>query len=193
MSETSVAILALKCAGLAEMGREINAKTLFGIERKGLDEKLMTTKLEFKLFEVQVSGRQIITDTWTKSLKVLKKNGGFIVNAPKAPCADGVIVPRKGKMAIFLQEKRVEVAKWQNRNEKKMHEFSIEHFRAEHAKCNVKTPHLFVLVTDEDFIDHEKLENNEIVVSHRDHASVIGPLLALLRLSNHSHVRKFVF
>jgi hypothetical protein len=191
----SMAILALKCAGLAEMGREITAEVLFGTlgTRKGLVEKMMTTALTFKTFEVQVAQSQITVSTWAKFLEVLKKTGGFILNAPKAPFADGGLVPQRAEMVILVQEKQGEVAKRQNQKKRKVHELSIANVRAEHAKCNVKTPHLFVLVTDEDFTDHNELAENEIVVSHRDHAAVIGPLLALLRLFNHSHVRKLDF
>ncbi len=83
-------------------------------------------------------------------------------------------------MVIFLKERTVPG-------------LSVKRVREEHAKCDVETPHLFVLVTDEDFIDHESLASNEIVVSRRDHALMIGPLLALLRLFGHSHVRRFDF
>jgi len=188
----SVAIVALKCAGLAEMGREITAKVLFGT-REGLDEKIMTTALRFKNFEVQVAGKQITSGTWRKFLLTAKRDGAFVMNAPKAPFSDGVIVPEEGKLVIFLQEKQSEVAKLQNQKKRKVHEFFAENVRKEHAKCDVKTEHLFVLITDEDFTDNNQLEKNEIVVSHRDHASVIGPLLSLLRLFNHSHVHKLDF
>jgi hypothetical protein len=47
------------------------------------------------------------------------------------------------------------------------------------------------MVTDADFTDSDKLENNEIVLPGRDHKNAIGPLLALLRLHNHFHRQKF--
>jgi len=153
----------------------------------------MTTALRFKSFEVMAAQQQITTKSWRKLLNVLKEKGGFVVNAPKAPFSDGVIVPQGGKLVIFLQEKQGEVAKLQNQKKRKVHEFSVANVRDEHAKCDVKTQHLFVLITDEDFTGHDQLAKNEIVVSYRDHASVIGPLLALLRLFNHSHVRKLDF
>jgi hypothetical protein len=46
-----------------------------------------------------------------------------------------------------------------------------------------ETPHLFILITDDNF---DNLKDNEIVLSYSDHAAVMGPLMALLRKFNHS-------
>jgi hypothetical protein len=99
-----------------------------------------------------------------------------------------IIIPKEGKNVILIQEKQVEVAKLAaiNIRKRKVPSFGCSKVNIEHKI--VPTAHLFVLISDEEFNDKvELLQDNEIVLSGRENATAIGPLLALLRLHNHGH------
>ena len=67
--------------------------------------------------------------------------------------------------------------------------FGYNLVKEEHVKCDVKTPHLFILVSDKDFkaTDRDKIKDNEIVLPRTQHERALGPPLALLRRHNHGH------
>jgi len=67
---------------------------------------------------------------------------------------------------------------------------SLQDVRAEHKKCNVKTSHLFVVITDKDFTEVKDLADNEIVLSYSDLDALMGKPLALLQKFNHHFNRQ---
>jgi hypothetical protein len=177
-----ISIVALKCAALKQMSQVVTPGALFGSERH-FDN--MNLPLEFDSCKVVAAQKQITKATWAEWLKGAAARGVFAVNAPSSPFADAVVVPKGGEWAIVLRE----TATRQQLQDRTVLALSLSEVREEHEKCRVATPHLFVLVTDEDFAESAALEQNEIVVSFRRHAAVMGPLLALLRKYNHSGPR----
>jgi hypothetical protein len=74
------------------------------------------------------------------------------------------------------------------RSQRKIPKFTYKNLNEEHDKCDVGTPHLFIIITDEVFDSSPSdppLRKNEIVLSPNLHSAAIGPLLALLRQHNH--------
>ena len=66
---------------------------------------------------------------------------------------------------------------------------SSQYVKEEHDKCNVRTKHLFVMITDEHYEQPDLLQENEIVLSPEYDEGGMGCQLALLRLHNHVHRR----
>jgi hypothetical protein len=191
----TLAIFALKCEALHVMEKPITIQALFPGYAAQLDWR--DEAMLFDGFRMRTFATQVTMKTWATDLSSVKTTGGFLVNASGAPFCDMMIIPRGGERVILIQEKQEQVAKTAalettpDGKRKRMPSFNVSRVVNEHAKCNVKTNHLFVMVTDADFTDSDKLENNEIVLPGRDHKNAIGPLLALLRLHNHFHRQKF--
>ena len=189
----SLAILALKCSALRTMKKPATLNALFPLNDcvfPNLSDDIRKIEMSFDCFELLEAGTRVDKNTWDDWLQKLGKAGCFLVNCKGASFADMIIVSKGGKFVIFLQEKRREVAKRQSAKKQKVPTASYRMVEIEHQKCDVATPHLFVLITDEDFSDQNSLKNNEIVLSYREHSSTIGPLLALLRKYNHDYRRK---
>lgn len=183
----SLALLALKCAALQEMFGVFTVKKLLSTNLSSpWDERVMT----FDQFELCEAKTRITKTTWNTALSKLMECGAFVINCKGAPFADMIIVPKGGAFVIFLQEKQRERAKEQLRGEKTVPTLKAETVREEHAKCDVSTSHLFVLITDERFDAFDELKSNEVVLPCDQHGAVMGPLLALLRRFNHSNKRK---
>ncbi len=186
----SLAICSLKCAALAKMGEPLMLERIFPLHMfPKLWARWASKQRVFESFTLVKAANQV-TRNWDATHSTLAKDGCFLVNSRSAPFADMVIVPKGGDFVVFLQEKQREKAKEQSNKKRKVPELSLEAVRKEHAKCNVSTLHLFVVITDEDFQDAAKLASNEIVLSYLHHAAAIGPLLALLRKFNHSNRHK---
>jgi hypothetical protein len=99
-----------------------------------------------------------------------------------------IIVSKGGAYVVFIQEMQREVAKERAVKKTKIAPLIEKTLKAEHFKCAVTTPHLFVIITDEAFDSScSELKNNEIVLSSNMHSAAIGPLLTLLRKLNHAH------
>ena len=141
--------------------------------------------MHFDEFELKQAETRVDKKSWDKWLQTVMDKGCFLLNCSGAKFADMIIVCKGGKYVIFIQEKHGEGAKNRANNERKIPTLSYKKVKAEHDKCKVKTPHLFVIITDEVFDSKEKLENNEIVLPSNMHSAAIGPLLALLRKHNH--------
>ena len=99
------------------------------------------------------------------------------------------MVSKKVEHAIMIQEKQVEGAKNAALNNTTVPSFGYDSVHEEHKKCDVKTSHLFVMVSDNNFkaTDYGQLEDNEIVLPRTEHEKAIWPLLALLGSHNHAY------
>ena len=87
--------------------------------------------------------------------------------------------------AIFIQDKQRQEAKTSLILKSTPDVMKADSVRFEHEKCQVSTGHLFVVMTDRDFLDFNSLAENEIVLSLMDHKGLMGESVALLRLFNH--------
>ena len=143
--------------------------------------------MSFDSFEPIQSSKQVTKRNWGAFLNQIKTRGGFFVNDRSATFANMMMISKGGKYAVFFQEKQRKVAKQQALKRRKVPQMNYEKVKKEHEKCNVITPHLFVMITDEDFEDWTNLKENEIVLSPAMHGDAISPQLALLRKHNHAH------
>jgi hypothetical protein len=185
----TLAIFLLKCKALTVMNRPITVDALF----PGCAPNLLwrETPLEFDRFELLEWQNQ----TWSRFVSEIQHGkSGFYVNAKGASFADMFIVSKNAEYAIMIQEKQVEGAKAKMLKSGTVPSFRYNLVQTEHDNCNIATPHLFVLVSDMGFHagDWGKIQDNEIVFPCNEHAKAIGPLLALLRLHNHTRRRKEV-
>jgi hypothetical protein len=101
-----------------------------------------------------------------------------------------IIVSKGGAYVVFIQEKQRQVTKNQAAMKRKIPKFTYKKLKEEHDKCDVGTPHLLIIITDEVFDSSPSdppLRKNEIVLSPNLNSAAIGPLLALLRQHNHAH------
>jgi len=176
----SLALLALKSAALRDIAGSAYVKQLFPNATVEWAERQMTFE-DYALYEAE---SRITTTTWPAALSKLQERGAFVVNCKGAPFADMIIVPKGGTFVVFLQEKQRERAKEQMLAERTVPTLKVETVQEEHKKCDVSTPHLFVLITDEHFEDFADLKSNEVVLPYDQHGAVMGPLLALLRSFN---------
>ena len=179
----SLALLALKSSALQDIVGSVHVGQL-------LTGKWAEHEMTFEGFGISEAETRITTENWPTALSKLQERGAFVVNCKGAPFADMIIVPKGGAFVIFLQEKQRERAKEQMLAERTVPTLKVVTVQEEHKKCNVSTPHLFVLITDEHFEDFADLESNEVVLPYDQHGAVMGPLLALLRSFNHSNKRK---
>lgn len=178
----SLAIISMKIRGLHALGRDITLGDIFPMDMfPNLDKTWAQRKLVISNAK-GTTDRQITRQTWANSSAGLSA-GAIVKNARSASFADMIIMG--DVFVIFLQEKQRENAKLQNINQKTVPTLKYEDVAAEHKKCDVETLHLFVLITDEDFKEHEKLHSNEIVVSCKEQDKLLGPLVAMLRKFNH--------
>jgi hypothetical protein len=188
---SSLAIYVLKCAALKSMGLPVTIELLFsaGAIRR-LSSELKDKNFSFGSFEMLNAQNRVTKETWAQCLKMYAATGCLMMNCRGAPFADMIMLVQGGEFVILLQEKQSETAKSQELADRTVPTLSLESVQKEHAKCNVETPHLFVLITDEDFVDSPGLADNEIVLSHTEHCGAMGHLLALLRKFNHSGQEK---
>jgi hypothetical protein len=186
--ENSLMTLALKCRLLSACGSSgpnspVALKALFPLDRfPNLDSEFNNVIMKFASFELIQSPLKIDCSTWnTKDVKSIIRKG-FVLNVDKAAFADYVISNTSGTFVVLVQEKQSEVAKQKYLSHAVVEKQNIDSVIKEHEKCKISTNHLFVLITDREFSDHEKLKTNEIVISRKEQEAVFGPLLALLRL-----------
>ena len=184
----SLGIFAIKCAALIENNKPITLSKLFPLELfSNIPKRITDTEMNFDQLELKKAESRVEEKSWDAWLKVLGAKGCFLLNGKGASLADMIIVAKRGTFVVFIQEMQREAAKEQACKKRKISTLSYNTVKAEHAKCNVSTPHLFVIITDEVFESHESLQENEIVLPSDMHSKAIGPLLALLRKHNHSH------
>ena len=189
----SLAVMSLKCRGLLQLEETILLTYLLPLDLivfPKLDAAWAQKELVCEDYALYEAESRITTKTWPAALSKLQERGAFVVNCKGAPFADMIIVPKGGEFVIFLQEKQRERAKEQMLAERTVPTLKVVTVQEEHKKCDVSTPHLFVLITDEHFEDFADLKSNEVVLPYDQHGAVMGPLLALLRSFNHSNRRK---
>ena len=182
----TLAILLLKCNGLRTLGKEITVDKLLPGYAPNLPWR--ATPLEFDNRYLRQMENQITLNTWHHFERQMQRgDDGFFVNAKGAPFSDALIIPKKAENVILIQEKQVEVAKKKARNNTTVPRFGYDLVKEEHEKCDVKTPHLFIIVSDKEFkaTDRDQIQSNEVVLPRTEHDKALGPLLALLRLHNH--------
>ena len=185
----TLAILLSKCNGLRALGIPIAVDTLLPGYAPNLSWR--ATPLEFDNRCLRAMENQIALETWHDfELQMQRGEDGFFVNAKGAEFSDGLIIPKKAENVILIQEKQVEVAKKKARNNTTVPRFGYDLVKEEHEKCDVKTPHLFIIVSDKEdkefkATDRDQIQSNEVVLPRTEHDKALGPLLALLRLHNH--------
>lgn len=184
----TLAILLLKCNGLRTLGIPITIDALLPGYAPNLSWR--ATPLEFDKRYLRAMENQITMKTWDDfELQMQRGEDGFFVNAKSATFADGLIIPKGTENVILVQEKQVQVATRAARDGTTVPRFGYDSVKEEHDKCNVKTPHLFIMVSDKDFeaTDRDKIKSNEVVLPRSEHGKALGPLLALLRRHNHGY------
>ena len=184
----SLAIFCMKCAGVKESDNKITLKRLFPLEKfDRVSRKLYEQEMLFDSFQQIEWGHQITKKNWEEILDQYKTTGCFLVNGKGASFADMIMISKGGNFVVFFQEKQREVAKRQSTKKRKVPEMDYKYVKEEHDKCNVRTEHFFVLITDEHYKQWDCLQGNEIVLSPHYHEDAIGRQLALLRQHNHAH------
>jgi hypothetical protein len=191
--QSSLAVVSMKCRGLLQLDLPLSVASLFSLDKillPVLDEAWFGRTLVCDDYGLWEAKTQITKATWKTALSKLQEHGALVANCKGAPFADMIIVPKVGAFAIFLQEKQRERAKEQVIADRTVPTLKVKTVQEEHEKCNVTTPHLFVMITDERFDAFADLAPNEVVLPYDQHGAVMGPLLALLRRFNHSNRRK---
>ena len=186
----TLAILLLKCKALKVMNQNITVDRLLPGLAPNLHWRHLPLQFETEKLELRQMENQITLKTW-KSFEEDLKSGehGFLVNAQGAPFSDTLIIPKGADNVILIQEKQSELAKQKFLNDTAVPYFGKPLVDFEHNKCNIKTSHLFIIVSDKKFNEKDvsKIADNEIVLPMNKHKEALGPLLSLLHLHNHHY------
>jgi len=180
------AIIWLKCAARIECGDLVRVDDLFPINKFPCLNPFWA-KCSFTLDPnciLRDCTTRIYQNNWESVFQQFRATGALIVNGAGAPFADLILIPKDGAFAIFFQEKQREKAKQKNLSAQKIPTLALATVLSEHQKCEVETPHLFVMNTDEGFAEQSQLADNEVVLSCQDHVDLMGKLLSQLRLFN---------
>ncbi len=182
----SIRVLVVKLLAFQIMGKLATLADLFPVEQfVNLDPELKDRVIEVENIVFDESPNQVKKDNWKRFVDSHAESGAIMKNARSAPFSDSFIITKGGKFVIFIQDKLSEISQGKNVQGTTVPALSVETVRVEHEKCNVDTPHLFVVVTDHRFDHQKELAPNEIVLSHDVHGKWMGPLWALMRLHNH--------
>ena len=164
----SLAVCALKCSAWSAMETPKTLSDLFPLDLfPNVPKEWHQIGLLFDRIKVHELDSRVNVGNWEEALPVLTaKKESFLKNCNGATFADMLIIPTAGDFVIFIQEKQVENAKRQREKDYVVPTTPYKEVKAEHAKCDVSTQHLFVFITDEEFTERDSLQENEIVLSY---------------------------